>query len=246
MAELATRPPFYHSDSDDSTSKSQWQTERRLVEYSSSSTVRKKKSASLVCLSAHVRPSSIEQQPRHHCVISCYRKRNPLLPSPMKKIIVVVVLVVARSRLRNRVTLRRTLCNEKMQRSTESRRYIAYNIFYAFNLCLFLFFSPRYHDFARIVASLCGHRSHSSRVTLPRRRVATNEPEWECIYFPSISFDFDRVLRFLISRERYLVPWIWSKRKEKGLDRFFFQSSSIQVDALRGDNWQASPWAAFE
>lgn len=205
----------------------------------------KKKSASLVCLSAHVRPSSIEQQPRHHCVISCYRKRNPLLPSPMKKIIV-VVLVVARSRLRNRVTLRRTLCNEKMQRSTESRRYIAYNIFYAFNLCLFLFFSPRYHDFARIVASLCGHRSHSSRVTLPRRRVATNEPEWECIYFPSISFDFDRVLRFLISRERYLVPWIWSKRKEKGLDRFFFQSSSIQVDALRGDNWQASPWAAFE
>lgn len=99
----------------------------------------KKKSASLVCLSAHVRPSSIEQQPRHHCVISCYRKRNPLLPSPMKKIIV-VVLVVARSRLRNRVTLRRTLCNEKMQRSTESRRYIAYNIFYAFNLCLFFFF----------------------------------------------------------------------------------------------------------
>lgn len=96
--------------------------------------------ASLVCLSAHVRPSSIEQQPRHHCVISCYRKRNPLLPSPMKKIIVVVVLVVARSRLRNRVTLRRTLCNEKMQRSTESRRYIAYNIFYAFNLCLFFFF----------------------------------------------------------------------------------------------------------
>lgn len=30
---------------------------------------------SLVCLSAHVRPR--EQQPRHHCVISCYRKRNP-------------------------------------------------------------------------------------------------------------------------------------------------------------------------
>lgn len=201
----------------------------------------KKKSASLVCLSAHVRPSSIEQQPRHHCVISCYR--NPLLPSPMKKIIVVVVLVVARSRLRNRVTLRRTLCNEKMQRSTESRRYIAYNIFYAFNLCLFLFFSPRYHDFARIVASLCGHRSHSSRVTLPRRRVATNEPV-RVHLFP---FDFVRLWPrasiFNIERE---ISWIWSKRKEKGLDRFFFQSSSIQVDALRGDNWQASPWAAFE
>lgn len=200
----------------------------------------KKKSASLVCLSAHVRPSSIEQQPRHHCVISCYR--NPLLPSPMKKIIV-VVLVVARSRLRNRVTLRRTLCNEKMQRSTESRRYIAYNIFYAFNLCLFLFFSPRYHDFARIVASLCGHRSHSSRVTLPRRRVATNEPV-RVHLFP---FDFVRLWPrasiFNIERE---ISWIWSKRKEKGLDRFFFQSSSIQVDALRGDNWQASPWAAFE
>lgn len=244
MAELATRPPFYHSDSDDSTSKSQWQTKRRLVEYSSSSTVRKKKSASLVCLSAHVRPSSIEQQPRHHCVISCYRKRNPLLPSPMKKIIVVVVLVVARSRLRNRVTLRRTLCNEKMQRSTESRRYIAYNIFYAFNLCLFLFFSPRYHDFARIVASLCGHRSHSSRVTLPRRRVATNEPV-RVHLFP---FDFVRLWPrasiFNIEREISCTLDLIEKKRKR--IRFFFQSSSIQVDALRGDNWQASPWAAFE
>lgn len=160
--------------------------------------------------------SSIEQQPRHHCVISCYRKRNPLLPSPMKKIIV-VVLVVARSRLRNRVTLRRTLCNEKMQRSTESRRYIAYNIFYAFNLCLFLFFSPRYHDFARIVASLCGHRSHSSRVTLPRRRVATNEPV-RVHLFP---FDFVRLWPrasiFNIEREiSCTLDLIEKKRKRIG------------------------------
>lgn len=179
MAELATRPPFYHSDSDDSTSKSQWQTERRLVEYSSSSTVRVKKKAvraSLVCLSAHVRPSSIEQQPRHHCVISCYRKRNPLLPSPMKKIIV-VVLVVARSRLRNRVTLRRTLCNEKMQRSTESRRYIAYNIFYAFNLCLFLFFSPSIPRFRAnrslsVRASKSLVASHSAATTRGNERTS--------------------------------------------------------------------------
>lgn len=134
---------------------------------------------SLVCLSAHVRPR--EQQPRHHCVISCYRKRNPhprsKRSSSLARACAIALLYDGRCAMKKR----------KDQRN----RDVILPIKYFMRLIYIYFFPsiPRFRVTREIVASCAGIEVTRREWRLPRQRVATNQ--WECIYFPSVSFDFD-------------------------------------------------------
>lgn len=186
---------------------------------------------SLVCLSAHVRPR--EQQPRHHCVISCYRKRNPhprsKRSSSLARACAIALLYDGRCAMKKR----------KDQRN----RDVILPIKYFMRLIYIYFFPsiPRFRVTREIVASCAGIEVTRREWRLPRQRVATNQ--WECIYFPSVSFDFDsRASIFNIFRDRdrgrERERECTLDLKKESIDSSF--NSSIQVDALRGYSYVAA------
>lgn len=129
----------------------------------------------LVWLSAHVPPH--EQQPRHRCVISCYRKRNPHPPDEKDH---------HRSRLRNRVDFTTNIAQWKNTEISgiETCIYL-YKCFVRVIYIYFLWFDgfdPTISCHAWNRRLLCGRRSHSSRVAAAAVCQRTSESVFLCLF----------------------------------------------------------------